>query len=66
MNALLQKSSGGGLRSDGRPEEVAEEVTRNPWLLELQPSYACRRLIVQVGIINGICVNSEKKVENRV
>jgi hypothetical protein len=34
--------------------------------LGLQPSYACRRLIVQVGIINGICVNSEKKVENRV
>ena len=34
MNALLQELSGGDLRSDGRAEEVAEEVTRNPRLLE--------------------------------
>ena len=34
MNALLQKSSGSDLRSDGRAEEVADEVARNPWLLE--------------------------------
>jgi hypothetical protein len=33
MNTLLQKLSGGDLRSDGRADEVAEEVTRNPRLL---------------------------------
>lgn len=30
MNTLLQKLSGGDLRSDGRANEVAEEVDRNP------------------------------------
>jgi hypothetical protein len=34
MNTLLQKLSGGDLRSNGRAEEVAERVTRNPRLLE--------------------------------
>jgi len=34
MNALLRKLSGGDLRSDGRANEVAEEVIRNPELLE--------------------------------
>ena len=34
MNTLLQKLSGGDLRSDGRANEVAEEVNRNPQLLE--------------------------------
>jgi len=34
MNKLLQKLSGGDLRSDGRANEVAEEVDRNPRLLE--------------------------------
>lgn len=33
MNALLRKLSGGDLRSDGRANEVAEEVIRNPRLL---------------------------------
>jgi hypothetical protein len=33
MNALLRKLSGSDLRSDGRANEVAEEVTRNPQLL---------------------------------
>jgi len=32
----------------------------------LQPSCACRRLIVQVGIIKAIGVTSRKKVENHV
>jgi len=34
MNTLLQKLSGGDLRSDGRANEVAEEVARSPRLLE--------------------------------
>ncbi len=34
MNRLLAKLSGGDLRSDGRANEVAEEVTQNPALLE--------------------------------
>jgi HEAT repeat protein len=34
MNTLLQKLSGGNLRSDGRANEVAEDVDRNPRLLE--------------------------------
>ena len=34
MNALLRKLSGGDLRSDGRANEVAEEVIRTPELLE--------------------------------
>jgi len=34
MNTLLQKLSGGDLRSDGRADEVTKEVTRNPRLLE--------------------------------
>jgi HEAT repeat protein len=33
MNILLQKLSGGDLRSDGRANEVAEEVARSPRLL---------------------------------
>jgi HEAT repeat protein len=34
MNTLLQKLSGGDLRSDGRANEVAGEIDRNPRLLE--------------------------------
>ena len=34
MNTLLQKLSGSDLRSDGRANEVAEEVARNPRLLD--------------------------------
>jgi len=34
--------------------------------LGLQPSCACRRLIVQVGIIKTTDVTSRKKVENHV
>ncbi len=33
MNELLQKLTGGDLRSDGRANEVAEEVIKNPRLL---------------------------------
>jgi len=34
MNRLLGKLSGGHLRSDGRANEVAQEVSQNPQLLE--------------------------------
>jgi HEAT repeat protein len=34
MNTLLQKLSGGDLRSDGRANDVAGEVARDPRLLE--------------------------------
>ena len=34
MNELLGKLGGGDLRSDGRADEVAEEVSKNPQLLD--------------------------------
>ncbi|WXG42053.1 MAG: hypothetical protein WED07_15040 [Candidatus Freyarchaeum deiterrae] len=34
MNELLEKLTGGDLRSDGRGDEVADEVIRNPLLLD--------------------------------
>ena len=61
MNTLLQELSGGHLIVPA----IRHYDALAHWL-GLQPSYACMRLIVQVGIITGICANSEKEVENHV